>query len=287
MSSYRELFNYGKAMLKKSGIAETEPDAWLLMEYVFDIDRTWYFLHQEEEAGEEKAEQYTRLLEKRAQHIPLQQLTCQAWFYGLEFYVNEHVLIPRQDTEILVEEVLKEAGSRKGLKVLDLCTGSGCILLSLLEHLEQAQGMGADLSEQALLVAEKNAQMQEKTEQTRFVRSDLFEAVCGQFDILVSNPPYIRTSVIRELMDEVRLYEPRMALDGHEDGLYFYRKIAARAGEYLKGNGILAFEIGYDQGEAVSGLLEKEGYREIRIVKDLAGLDRVVIGRKQQEEKYV
>ena len=287
MSSYRELFNYGKAMLKKSGIAETEPDAWLLMEYVFDIDRTWYFLHQEEEAGEEKAEQYARLLEKRAQHIPLQQLTCQAWFYGLEFYVNEHVLIPRQDTEILVEEVLKEAGGRKGLKVLDLCTGSGCILLSLLEHLEQAQGMGADLSEQALLVAEKNAQMQEKTEQTRFVRSDLFEAVCGQFDILVSNPPYIRTSVIRELMDEVRLYEPRMALDGHEDGLYFYREIAAHAGEYLKGNGILAFEIGYDQGEAVSGLLEKEGYREIRIVKDLAGLDRVVIGRKQQEEKYV
>ena len=287
MSSYRELFNYGKALLKRSGVAETEPDAWLLMEYVFDIDRTWYFLHQEEEAGEEKAEQYTRLLEKRAQHIPLQQLTCQAWFYGLEFYVNEHVLIPRQDTEILVEEVLKEAGGRKGLKVLDLCTGSGCILLSLLEHLEQAQGMGADLSEQALLVAEKNAQMQEKTEQTRFVRSDLFEAVCGQFDILVSNPPYIRTSVIRELMDEVRLYEPRMALDGHEDGLYFYRKIAARAGEYLKGNGILAFEIGYDQGEAVSGLLEKEGYREIRIVKDLAGLDRVVIGRKQQEEKYV
>ena len=287
MSSYRELFNYGKAVLKKSGVAETEPDAWLLMEYVFDIDRTWYFLHQEEEAGEEKAEQYARLLEKRAQHIPLQQLTCQAWFYGLEFYVNEHVLIPRQDTEILVEEVLKEAGGRKGLKVLDLCTGSGCILLSLLEHLEQAQGMGADLSEQALLVAEKNAQMQEKTEQTRFVRSDLFEAVCGQFDILVSNPPYIRTSVIRELMDEVRLYEPRMALDGHEDGLYFYRKIAARAGEYLKGNGILAFEIGYDQGEAVSGLLEKEGYREIRIVKDLAGLDRVVIGRKQQEEKYV
>ena len=287
MSSYRELFNYGKAVLKKSGVAETEPDAWLLMEYVFDIDRTWYFLHQEEEAGEEKAEQYARLLEKRAQHIPLQQLTCQAWFYGLKFYVNEHVLIPRQDTEILVEEVLKEARGRKGLKVLDLCTGSGCILLSLLEHLEQAQGMGADLSEQALLVAEKNAQIQGKTKQTRFVRSDLFEAVCGQFDILVSNPPYIQTAVIRELMDEVRLYEPRMALDGHEDGLYFYREIAAHAGEYLKGNGILAFEIGYDQGEAVSGLLEKEGYREIRIVKDLAGLDRVVIGRKQQEEKYV
>ena len=287
MSSYRELFHYGKALLKRSGVAETEPDAWLLMEYVFDIDRTWYFLHQEEEAGEEKAEQYARLLEKRAQHIPLQQLTCQAWFYGLKFYVNEHVLIPRQDTEILVEEVLKEAGGRKGLKVLDLCTGSGCILLSLLEHLEQAQGMGADLSEQALLVAEKNAQIQGKTKQTRFVRSDLFEAVCGQFDILVSNPPYIPTAVIRELMDEVRLYEPRMALDGHEDGLYFYREIAAHAGEYLKGNGILAFEIGYDQGEAVSGLLEKEGYREIRIVKDLAGLDRVVIGRKQQEEKYV
>ena len=287
MSSYRELFNYGKALLKRSGVAETEPDAWLLMEYVFDIDRTWYFLHQEEEAGEEKAEQYARLLEKRAQHIPLQQLTCQAWFYGLKFYVNEHVLIPRQDTEILVEEVLKEAGGRKGLKVLDLCTGSGCILLSLLEHLEQAQGMGADLSEQALLVAEKNAQIQGKTKQTRFVRSDLFEAVCGQFDILVSNPPYIPTAVIRELMDEVRLYEPRMALDGHEDGLYFYREIAAYAGEYLKENGILAFEIGYDQGEAVSGLLEKEGYREIRIVKDLAGLDRVVIGRKQQEEKYV
>lgn len=285
MSSYRELLNFGKNTLQKSGIGETEPDAWLLMEYVFGICRSWYFVHMEENAAEDKEQEYSKLIQKRAQHIPLQQLTHQAWFYGIEFYVNEHVLIPRQDTEVLVEEVLKEAGDKAGLQVLDMCTGSGCILLSLLENLKEAQGTGADLSEEALLVAKKNGERLKR--QVCWEKSDLFEKIHGKFNIIVSNPPYIETKVIEDLMEEVRFHEPRMALDGHEDGLFFYREITAKAGEYLEENGILAFEIGYDQGEAVCTLMKQEHYREIRIVKDLAGLDRVVIGRKQQEEKYV
>lgn len=285
MSSYRELLNFGKNTLQKSGIGETEPDAWLLMEYVFGICRSWYFVHMEENAAEDKEQEYSKLIQKRAQHIPLQQLTHQAWFYGIEFYVNEHVLIPRQDTEVLVEEVLKEAGDKAGLQVLDMCTGSGCILLSLLENLKEAQGTGADLSEEALLVAKKNGERLKR--QVCWEKSDLFEKIHGKFNIIVSNPPYIETKVIEDLMEEVRFHEPRMALDGREDGLFFYREITAKAGEYLEENGILAFEIGYDQGEAVCTLMKQEHYREIRIVKDLAGLDRVVIGRKQQEEKYV
>lgn len=285
MSSYRELLNFGKNTLQKSGIGETEPDAWLLMEYVFGICRSWYFVHMEENAAEDKEQEYSKLIQKRAQHIPLQQLTHQAWFYGIEFYVNEHVLIPRQDTEVLVEEVLEEAGDKAGLQVLDMCTGSGCILLSLLENLKEAQGTGADLSEDALLVAKKNGERLKR--QVCWKKSDLFEKIHGKFNIIVSNPPYIETKVIEDLMEEVRFHEPRMALDGHEDGLFFYREITAKAGEYLEENGILAFEIGYDQGEAVCTLMKQEHYREIRIVKDLAGLDRVVIGRKQQEEKYV
>ena len=285
MSSYRELLNFGKNTLQKSGIGETEPDAWLLMEYVFGICRSWYFVHMEENAAEDKEQEYSKLIQKRAQHIPLQQLTHQAWFYGIEFYVNEHVLIPRQDTEVLVEEVLKEAGDKAGLQVLDMCTGSGCILLSLLENLKEAQGTGADLSEEALLVAKKNGERLKR--QVCWEKSDLFEKIHGKFNIIVSNPPYIETKVIEDLMEEVRFHEPRMALDGREDGLFFYREITAKAGEYLEENGILAFEIGYDQGEAVCTLMKQEHYREIRIVKDLACLDRVVIGRKQQEEKYV
>ena len=200
----------------------------------------------------------------------------------MRFYVNENVLIPRQDTEILVEEVLKLSRTvfseerRKALNILDVCTGSGCILLSLLSNLENATGTGVDLSEKALKVAETNRE--NLGIPARWVHSNLFDKVQGTYDMIISNPPYIKTSVIEELMDEVKFHEPKMALDGKEDGLYFYREIIREAEQYLKEGGILAFEIGYDQGEAVSQLMEKQGYSQVQVIQDLAGLDRCVTG---------
>ena len=264
-----------------------EIDAWLLMEFVFQIDRARFFLEQNETVEEEKAETYRSLLAERAKHIPVQQITHEAWFFGLPFYVNENVLIPRQDTEVLIEEVLSAVKKYRiqTPKILDMCTGSGCILLSLLANIEGAEGLGADLSEKALEVAQKNGSLLNL--KVEWCLSNLFSHINGKYDIIVSNPPYIESAVIETLMEEVREHEPRMALDGKEDGLYFYREITKQAGVYLNAGGILAFEIGYNQGEAVSQMLKEEQYEEIKVVKDLAGLDRVVIGRKKQEDSHV
>ena len=285
MKTYRQLLEFGKSRLQEQEIENFQLDAWLLMEYVCQISRTWYFLHEEEQPGEDEEKQYIALIRKRGEHIPLQQLTHEAYFYGMKFYVDENVLAPRPDTEILVEQVLEKLPVDQEIEILDLCTGSGCILLSILENRKEARGTGTDLSEKALAVAERNGR--ELGIKARWIHSDLFEKIQGQYHVIVSNPPYIRTDVIQGLMEEVRLYEPYMALDGHEDGLYFYRKIIAQAGAYLKPQGLLAFEIGYDQGEAVSSLMKEQGYRQVQVVKDLAGLDRVVTGRKNQEERYV
>lgn len=286
--TYKELLEHGKNQLKQGKIQEYQLDAWLLLEHVFQVSKTWYFVHETEIVDVEKAEQYEALIQRRKNHVPLQQITEEGYFYGVKFYVNQHVLIPRQDTEILVEEVLKLCGSlwkqeENHLQILDLCTGSGCILLSLLANLKQAEGTGVDLSLEALEVAKRNARELEIP--AKWLHSDLFEQVDRSYDVIVSNPPYIRTSVIEDLMEEVRLHEPRMALDGKEDGLYFYRKIIREAEGYLKPGGILAFEIGYDQGEAVSGLMKNQGYEQIQVVQDLAGLDRCVTGIRNQEEK--
>ncbi len=286
--TYKELLEHGKNQLKQGKIQEYQLDAWLLLEHVFQVSKTWYFVHETEIVDVEKAEQYEALIQRRKNHVPLQQITEEGYFYGMKFYVNQHVLIPRQDTEILVEEVLKLCGSlwkqeENHLQILDLCTGSGCILLSLLANLKQAEGTGVDLSLEALEVAKRNARELEIP--AKWLHSDLFEQVDRSYDVIVSNPPYIRTSVIEDLTEEVRLHEPRMALDGKEDGLYFYRKIIREAEGYLKPGGILAFEIGYDQGEAVSGLMKNQGYEQIQVVQDLAGLDRCVTGIRKQEEK--
>lgn len=280
--SYKELLEYGKVRLQEAEIEEYALDAWLLLEYVFQVSRTWYFVHENDMADTEKAEQYLEYIGERSRHVPLQQLTGEAYFYGMKFYVNEDVLIPRQDTEVLVEKVLKlsrtvfpeEKG--KHLNILDVCTGSGCILLSLLSNLENAVGTGVDLSEKALNVARINGR--NLGIQAEWIHSNLFDKVQGKYDMIVSNPPYIKTSVIGELMDEVKYHEPKMALDGREDGLYFYRAMIREAEEYLNQGGILAFEIGYDQGESVSRLMREQGYSQVQVIPDLAGLDRCVTG---------
>lgn len=285
MKTYKDALEYGKQRLLECEIEDANLDAWLLLEYVSGISRSWYFVHEDEEVSENEIEKYQMLIEKRGKHIPLQQLTKEAYFYGMKFFVNENVLIPRQDTEVLVEQVLNLSKGKEKLKLLDMCTGSGCILLALLANLKQASGTGVDLSEKALEVAQKNGR--ELGIEVSWIQSNLFDKVSGSYDIIVSNPPYIETSVIEGLMDEVKLYEPRMALDGTEDGLFFYREITMQAGKYLKNNGILAFEIGYNQGKAVSEFMKENGYKEVQVLQDLAGLDRVVTGRIEKEEQHV
>ena len=267
------LLREGREVLQAAGIPEWDLDAWYLLEYAAHCTKNEYFLRPEKEVLPQEKQLYRTLIRKRSAHIPLQYLTGSQEFMGFSFAVNENVLIPRQDTEILVEEAIRALGS--GMRVLDVCTGSGCILLSLLKLCAGLEGTGTDLSEKALQVAGENARR--LGVEASFVQGDLFEPVSGKYDCIVSNPPYIASREVDVLMEEVRDHEPRMALDGGEDGLYFYRKIAVQSPKYLNDRGRIFLEIGFDQGEAVAGLLAP-AFDEVRIVQDLAGLDRVVCG---------
>ena len=267
------LLREGREALQAAGIPEWDLDASYLLEYAAHCTKNEYFLRPEKEVLPQEKQLYRTLIRKRSAHIPLQYLTGSQEFMGLSFFVDENVLIPRQDTEILVEEAIRALGS--GMRVLDVCTGSGCILLSLLKLCAGLEGTGTDLSEKALQVAGENARR--LGVEASFVQGDLFEPVSGKYDCIVSNPPYIASREVDALMEEVRDHEPRMALDGGEDGLYFYRKIAVQSPKYLNDRGRIFLEIGFDQGEAVAGLLAP-AFDEVRIVQDLAGLDRVVCG---------
>ena len=288
--TFREALNWGKEKLQHAGIPEYDLDAWLLLEHVSGLSRAMYFVRDREEMEESCREQYEEAIRKRESRVPLQHITGVQEFMGYEFHVNEHVLIPRQDTEILVEEADRAADDTGAKRILDVCTGSGCILLSLLKMNENRTGTGSDLSEPALKMAEENRRLLEiPEERAAFVQSDLFERIEGTYDMIVSNPPYIRTEEIRKLQEEVRLHDPYGELDGKEDGLYFYRRIISEAGGYFDHQGTLLFEIGYDQAEDVKRLMEEAGYSQIYVKKDLAGLDRVVGGvynkaRENEEE---
>lgn len=271
----REAYEYGQKQLKEANIEDADLDAWYLLEFVTGINRTMYYLKMQELISSGQEELYREYVDARASHIPLQHITGVQEFMGLEFCVNEHVLVPRQDTEVLVESVLEVLKS--GMDVLDMCTGSGCILISLLKHCTGARGVGVDISTEALKVAQINCG--KLGVEAELVQSDLFESVSGRYDVIVSNPPYIRTAVIEELKEEVKCHDPFIALDGKEDGLYFYRKIVENSVNYLNEGGKLYFEIGHDQGEDVKKLMEQAGFVDVEVKKDLAGLDRVVFGK--------
>lgn len=297
MQTFHELLTQGIQLLMNAGIEEARLDAWLLLEYTADISRAWYYAHPESEVNEEIVSEYLSLCQKRAEHIPLQHLTHQACFMGYDFYVDERVLVPRQDTEVLAEEALHQLRNIRNPRILDMCTGSGCLLLSLLMELPDATGTGVDISEAALAVAERNRKNLELEKRAVLVQSDTFSGdyfqknsgnISLEYDMLISNPPYIPTEDIGKLMEEVRFHDPVLALDGREDGLYFYRRITEQAGKYLKPGGWLMYEIGCEQGTDVSAIMQGEGFTEVTVKKDLAGLDRVVIGKKQmQEEQHV
>lgn len=278
---YRELYQLGVERLEQAGIKEAALDARLLLEYTCGTDRNTLLVHPDMDVPEKQEKDYVNYIETREKRVPLQHITRTQCFMGIDFYVNQDVLIPRQDTEVLVEEVMPHV--HDGMRILDVCTGSGCILISLLKYSNDCEGVGVELSEKALDVARKNAEsiLGEKNMSLSFYQGDLFEALgegIQKFDIIVSNPPYIPTEDIKDLEPEVAKYDPLMALDGMEDGFFFYRRIIAEAGKYLVRGGKLFFEIGYNQGEAVSKLMENAGFAYIEIKKDYAGLDRVVCG---------
>lgn len=308
-------YTQGRGRLRQAGVPEANLDAWYLLEYVTGISRASYLMEPDREMTEQQSLRYEECISKREQRVPLQHITGEQEFMGLTFRVDENVLIPRQDTETLVEqalEILKKGQlPRSGgkLHILDLCTGSGCILLSVLHYADKCdtgsndagqcdpgmhdpgkhdagdpagmpgniEGTGADISEKALSIAGQNADA--LGIRAEFILGDLFENIRGKYGMILSNPPYIRSAEIDALQEEVRLHDPREALDGREDGLYFYRRITDEAREHLLPGGWLIFEIGYDQAEDVSGLMRSAGYTEVRVKKDLAGLDRVVYGR--------
>ncbi len=272
---YAALYRMGEDKLRYAGIEEASLDARLLLEEVCGTDRNTLLVHGDKEVTEEQRECYVNYITQRCRHIPLQHILGYQEFMGLRFAVSPAVLIPRQDTETLVEEVMRFL--HDGMHILDMCTGSGCILLSLLKYSNDCVGVGCDLSADALKVAAENAAA--LGIEAEFLQSNLFEEIRGRFEVIVSNPPYIKSGAIKELMEEVREHDPMMALDGGEDGLFFYRKIVASAGDYLYPGGMLFFEIGCDQADEVSGLMQDAGYKDITVCKDLAGLNRVVYGR--------
>jgi release factor glutamine methyltransferase len=293
MKTMQQAYREASESLQVAGIAEASLDAWLLLEHVTSISKAMYYAQPNRELSANQEEAYQALVAKRASRIPLQHLTGEQEFMGLSFRVNEHVLIPRQDTEVLVEEAIlrleKKLQSGEQVEgILDVCTGSGCILLSILSHIQkrcgiQLAGDGVDLSKDALAVARENAK--QLGIDAHFWESDLFANVTKRYACIVSNPPYIPTDVIATLEEEVRVHEPWMALDGACDGLLFYRKIVSQAKDHLLPQGLLLLEIGHDQGEAVSNLLSQEGYREIIVKKDLAGLDRLLVAVYDGEKK--
>lgn len=275
----RQAYEEGIERLKEAGIEEAGLDAWYLLEYVTGINRATYFADSNQEMKDSHRATYLALISERETRIPLQHLTGVQEFMGLEFRVNEHVLIPRQDTEILVETALEKINTKKPLRVLDMCTGSGCILLSVLSYGRkkcEITGVGVDVSDKALQVAKENARILQVD--AEWIESDLFSGVSEKFDMILSNPPYIPSAVIKTLQPEVREHDPLLALDGKEDGLYFYRKIIEESRNYLQPGGWLIFEIGAEQGEAVSSYLKQNGFVQVAVKKDLTGLDRVVCG---------
>ena len=286
--TWEELLKAASNRLSQAGVPDPELDAWYLMEAAYGLSRARYYLEAKKPAEAKTADfsarsaRFEELLSRREGREPLQQILGTQEFMGLSFLVNRHVLIPRQDTETLVELVLKEVKDREA-RILDLCTGSGCIAASLY-LIGKKQGKvfpdrcfdAADISAEALDTARENCRA--LGAQVRLIHSDLFERIEGSYDMIVSNPPYIRRGVIEGLQEEVRLHDPYIALDGHEDGLYFYRRIADEAGRHLKRGGWVLLEIGHDQSKDVSRLLAEAGFTCIQGKKDLAGLDRVVMG---------
>ena len=270
-----DALNVAKSLLKKNNIDDRE--AKLLLAFALGVSKEELIKYTE--ISDDAYAKLLVLLEKRCNNVPYAYIVGHKEFMKLDFLVNNNVLIPREDTEILVLRVIELAKEikKENIKILDLCTGSGCIAISLYDYIPGAEVTASDISQEALEVAKKNAALNRAS--ISFVKSDLFDNISkeSKFDIIVSNPPYIKTKVIDTLQKEVKDNEPMMALDGGEDGLDFYKKICNEAKAFLNEGGFVAFEIGYDQANEVSNILEQSRYKNINVYKDFSENDRVVI----------
>lgn len=281
--TYRELYEEGRRILEQAGLPDAALDARFLLEEVCGTNLQTLLVFPEKKVTEEEVNQYRAFIQRRKDREPTAMILGEWDFMGLTFRLNKSTLIPEQDTEVLVETALEEL-KRRGLseaplRILDLCTGSGCILLSLLHELRNAGGLGTDLSEEALEAARENAVRLGLQERAAFRQGDLWEPVGDErFDLIVSNPPYVPTEVIPTLEPEVRCGEPYAALDGGEDGLVFYRRIMREAAGHLKPSGIIIVESGFDEAPQIAALMQDQKLRGIRTVQDYCGLDRVVLG---------
>ena len=273
--TYKQALEKGIKILESERIPDARIDAWYLLSYVSQLTKAKFFLKQHEQIDDITLYKYKDALLKRAGHQPLQYITGEQEFMGISFWVNEHVLIPRQDTETLVEEALKVIPN--GSHILDLCTGSGCVIISLVVLGQGITGAGIDISDEAIAVAKDNGNRLAPG-RIDFIQGNLWNPVLGKYNTIVSNPPYIPTEDIKELAEEVKDHEPLIALDGAEDGLFFYRQIVGHAAEYLASDGWLLVEIGFDQGPDVYALFVENGFKDVEVVKDLAGNNRVVKG---------
>ncbi|MBQ3664964.1 MAG: peptide chain release factor N(5)-glutamine methyltransferase [Lachnospiraceae bacterium] len=285
---YAEMVKQGQIRLFKAGIMDADTDAWILLETICCVSQVDYFTRMHDEVPDDAMQAYFKAIDKRSTHYPLQYIIGEWEFMGLRFKVNESVLIPRQDTELIVETAMRIIEDffneqDRTLDVIDLCTGSGCIAISLAKKYENVNMVGTDISADALHLAKVNAELN-KVDNVQFIKSDLFLEIEAdfdsrhkEFDVIISNPPYIRSKEIEKLMPEVKDYEPRLALDGDNDGLIFYKKICAQSRGHLRKKGCLILEIGYDQADAVTAILEKNVYRDIQVIKDWSGNDRVVV----------
>lgn len=287
----REALKKATDILEQKTYNNPITDAQLIMEYVLKKDRLYIYTHMTENLKEENIKIYFELIEKRNLGYPIQYIIKKQEFMGLEFYVSEGVLVPRQDTETLIENLIEESKKKQFLvkeqiEILDLGTGSGAITLALAHYLKNSKVKSVDISEDALKIAKQNAKNFELDNRVEFIKASMLEKIDeiegDKFDIIVSNPPYIPKKDIEALQTEVSVYEPRIALDGGEDGLDFYRHIVENAYRFMKEISILAFEIGHNQGDDLKEMIEKTGeYEEVKVIKDLAGHDRVVLAYKR------
>lgn len=275
----KELIEYGKNTLNKNEVQDSSIISRKLAEYILNFNRQEIIANLDKEVKEEQRVRYYLALIEIIQGMPIQYITNKQEFMKLDFYVDENVLIPQPDTEILVEKAIEEAKKIENVEILDMCTGSGCIGISIAKNIENAKVTLVDIGENVIEIAKKNALRNKVESQLTFIQSNMFEKVEKKFDIIVSNPPYIKTDVIPKLDKQVQ-NEPHIALDGGKDGLKFYKIIIEEAKKYLKENGKLILEIGYDQKEEVENLIKQSGqYKKIEVIKDLSQNDRVIIGK--------